>query len=942
MNHLYRKIILPVLLIACTGLLFAQKTEVQYLSGTGSDQTVDWQFFCTAGMNSGKWTTIPVPSNWELQGFGKYNYGHAKDSVRGMEQGLYKYNFTAPSSMKGQQVNIVFEGSMTDTEVKINGKLAGAIHQGSFYRFKYDISKLLNYGKSNLLEVKVSKHSSNTSVNKAERYSDFWIFGGIFRPVYLEAKAVQNIERVGIDAKADGTFASDVFLNNCSTVDRISAQVTDLVGNPVGSEFSSPVTKGQKEVRLSSAISGIKTWNPEDPNLYSVKFRMISKGKTVHETTERFGFRTVEVRERDGIYVNGVKIKFKGVNRHTFRPETGRTSCKTFSIEDVKLIKEMNMNAVRMSHYPPDKHFLEVCDSLGLFVMNELAGWHGAYDTEVGSKLVNEMVTRDVNHPSIVLWSNGNEGGHNFDLDPLFSRFDIQNRRVIHPWNEFNGFATQHYRAYDYGVGTYWHGHLITMPTEFLHGMYDGGHGAGLADYWELMWNKSRSAGGFLWVFADEGVVRTDQNRAIDTYGSSAPDGILGPHHEKEGSFFAIKEIWSPVRPDDSNIAADFDGKINLENRYFYTNLKECSFGWKLEKFPLPSSSEQVKTVTGKAPAPDIAPGQKGVLQLSLPDDWTSYDVLYFTATDRFGNEIYSWSRAIKLPADMVAKLLAKSNNNGVVSFMETDHLYRIKAGTVEYSIGKTDGMLKKVANEKGEISFRNGPEISAGVTAFKSLEMKNYADSLMLICSFKTEKSDSTRMKEFTWAFYPNGWARLHLYYVPEEYDKDFDYMGVNFSYPEVLVTGVKWLGRGPYRVWKNRMQGVELSVHQKEYNNTITGVAPMVYPEFKGYHANLYWAKIESKEQNFTVATSTEDVFLRLYTPAQPEKVFERVAPVFPAGDISFMQAIPPIGTKSNDPWNMGPSGKKNMFFDYGPYDNWRSRSKQMTLYFNFSENQ
>jgi hypothetical protein len=194
--------------------------------------------------------------------------------------------------------------------------------------------------------------------------------------------------------------------------------------------------------------------------------------------------------------------------------------------------------------------------------------------------------------------------------------------------------------------------------------------------------------------------------------------------------------------------------------------------------------------------------------------------------------------------------------------------------------------------------------------------------------------------MKEFTWTFYPNGWAKLHLYYVPEVYDKDFDYMGVNFSYPEELVTGVKWLGRGPYRVWKNRMQGVEMGVHQKDYNNTITGVSPLTYPEFKGYHANLYWAIIESKEQDFTVATSTEDVFLRLYTPAQPEKVFERTAPAFPAGDISFMQAIPPIGTKSNDPWNMGPSGKKNMFFDYGPYDNWRFRSKQMTLYFNFSE--
>jgi beta-galactosidase/beta-glucuronidase len=166
MNGLYRKLLLFGLFMAGLGLLQAQKTEIQFLSGTGSDQTITWQFFCTSGMNSGKWTTIPVPSNWELQGFGKYNYGHAKDSVRGMEHGFYKTHFQVPLSWKGRQVNIVFEGSMTDTEVKINGLPVGPIHQGAFYCFRYDISKWLKYGKTNLLEAKVSKHSANASVNK--------------------------------------------------------------------------------------------------------------------------------------------------------------------------------------------------------------------------------------------------------------------------------------------------------------------------------------------------------------------------------------------------------------------------------------------------------------------------------------------------------------------------------------------------------------------------------------------------------------------------------------------------------------------------------------------------------------------------------------------------------------------------------------------------------
>src|SRR5215216_860053 len=140
-----------------TNSLFSQQTEIQYLSGTGNDNTVNWEFFCTTGMNAGKWMTIPVPSCWELQGFGKYDYGFAKDDIRGKEKGLYKYSFTIPAAWKNKKINIVFEGSMTDTEVKINGKPAGAIHQGAFYRFKYEITDKLQFGTKNTLEATVSK-----------------------------------------------------------------------------------------------------------------------------------------------------------------------------------------------------------------------------------------------------------------------------------------------------------------------------------------------------------------------------------------------------------------------------------------------------------------------------------------------------------------------------------------------------------------------------------------------------------------------------------------------------------------------------------------------------------------------------------------------------------------------------------------------------------------
>ncbi|MCY1722043.1 hypothetical protein OU798_16935 [Prolixibacteraceae bacterium Z1-6] len=926
------------LILLVSSELFAQQTERIFLSGTGADQTVDWEFFCTDGMNSGEWTTIPVPSNWELQGFGKYNYGHAKAEERGTESGLYKYTFDVPASFKGQQINIVFEGSMTDTEVKINGKMAGPVHQGSFYQFQYNITSLLKFGKSNLLEVKVDKQSANNSVNKAERYADFWIFGGIFRPVWLEVKPAENILRVAIDAKADGSFISEVYFNTIKNADKLKAQIIDLDGKPVGESFSVAVNKGDKSVLVQSKINGVKAWNPEYPNLYKVKFELLKNDKLVHGHSERFGFRTIEVRKRDGIYVNGVKIKIKGVNRHTFWPTTGRASSKARSIEDVNTIKSMNMNGVRMAHYPPDSHFLDVCDSLGLFVLNELTGWHDAYDTKVGSKLVKEMVVRDVNHPSIILWDNGNEGGHNEELLSLYAKYDIQKRDVLQPWQSFNGFSTEHYRSYDYGVGTFWHGRNIVLPTEYLHGMHDGGQGSGLYDYWELMWKTPVAAGGFIWDFADQGVVRTDKNGELDTYNSKGADGIMGPYHEKEGSYFAIKEIWSPVVFEERNLTAEFDGKLYLENRYLYTNLKECKFSWILAKFQLPDGKNEAKEIAATATSPNLEPRQKGFLNMELPKDWGTYDVLYVTASDQYGRELYTWSWPITLPEDVVQKMMQESTVEKSVNYSETDSALVINAGDIQYTIGKTDGLLKKVRNDKDEIPFNNGPVICSGKTLFRELITEKIGDTLTLTCTFEKE----SRMKEFTWSFYPSGWVKLNISYLPEEYDVHFDYMGVNFSYPEKLVEGVKWMGNGPYRVWKNRTQGVELGVHEKDYNTTMTGIPPVIYPEFKGYHSNLYWAKINSKEQSFTVATESEDVSLRLYTPDQPEDYDRRLAPPFPDGDISFMQAISAMGSKTNDSWNMGPSGRKNQFFDFGPYDDWHSRCKEMVLFFDFSSGQ
>ncbi|RXK86717.1 glycoside hydrolase family 2 protein [Filimonas effusa] len=905
----------------------AQSTEQLYLSGTGSDNTVNWQFYCTGGSNSGKWATIPVPSCWELQGFGKYDYGFAKDSIRGKESGLYKHNFSVPASWKGKQINIVFEGVMTDATVKINGKLAGPIHQGAFYTFSYDISSLLKYGNAkNLVEVTVAKHSSNASVNEAERKADFWIFGGIFRPVYLEALPVEHIVRTEIDAKANGGFKANVFIKS-KKADEIAVQLYDLNGNKIGEPVKKPIAGESGPISISTVFNNVKAWSSEYPNLYKATFTLLQHGRLVHTVDQRLGFRTVELKQRDGIYVNGVKIKFKGVNRHSFHPESGRTTNKNISIADALLMKEMNMNAVRMSHYPPDAHFLDVCDSLGLYVMDELAGWHGNYDTETGSKLVKEMLAHDVNHPSIVFWANGNEGGHNFELDHWFPELDPQQRPLVHPWQLFNGIETQHYREYNYGIGNYENGREIVMPTEFLHGQYDGGHGAGIDDYWEKMWHNPLSAGGFLWDFADQGVVRKDKHDSLDTDKDRGADGIVGPYHEKEASFFTIKEVWSPVHMERREITATFDGKFNIENRYHFTNMDQCRFNWKLVKLGYPDTIVK-GVISGNIVAPSLKPGEKGSLQLQLPANWAQYQALYVTAVDRNNKELFTWSYPIVTPVAVTAGLLPV-NAGGRPVLQEKDSLILVTANGIHLSFNKNTGILIKVENAKGLLPLDNGPVLQEGANNFRQFNHKFQGDTLVITSTFDRKESYNT----LQWMVYPSGIVKMHVSYFPAAYFTSV--VGVNFSFPEKEIKGVTYMGDGPYRVWKNRLKGNRFGVWNKTYNTTETGET-WIYPEFKGYHSRMYWCKFQTTTQPFTVYTDNEDLFLRLFTPAWKTDQWHNYEPIFPSGDISFMQGISSIGTKTQRNETTGPMGMKNIFYDY---EKDPTRALHMTLYFDFS---
>jgi hypothetical protein len=890
-----------------TGTAAAQQTIIHYLSGTDKDHTVLWDFMVTSGMNSNKWSKIAVPSCWEEQGFGTFNYYEDKENPE--EQGLYKYTFQTKPAWANKKVFLVFEGSMTDTEVKIDGQLAGPVHQGAFYQFRYEISQLLQSGTEHQLEVTVRKKSANISVNRAERQADFWLFGGIFRPVYLEIVPQTFIENVAVDAKANGAFGMRVFTQNTTQKQAVEIQVQTLNGTPVGKPFRVAAADSNY---LQHNFTNVRTWTPEQPNLYQAVISIKEGGKTIHSITKRFGFRTVAFRKRDGFYVNNVKVVFKGVDRHSQWPESGRTLSRAVHLLDIGLMKQMNMNAVRMSHYPPDPEFLDLCDSLGLFVIDELTGWQKAYDTTIGRKLVKEMVRRDVNHPSIVIWSNGNEGGWNRALDGDYQWYDPQQRFVMHPFERFNGTDTKHYPDFNYVVNSVLYDDDVFYPTEFMHGLFDGGHGAGLEDFWNEMRQHRAFAGGFLWSLHDEGVVRTDKGGVIDVAGNQAPDGIVGPHREKEASFYTIKEIWSPVYIDQKLLPQRFNGRLPVENRYLYTNLDQCRFAWQLVTFSKPHAAATPPTVVlkGLSKAPAVAPGQKGWLQLALPAN-TKADALYLTALDAKGDSICTWSWALTSP-EMVVKQEQAVPTTAAVSVKAVAQNVAVTCDGVTFRFDTTTGFLQSVFNGSKEISFGGGPAL-AGVNLTLQ-QFKQYKQG----AAYVIEPVYAGNQFWVRWIFEPGNLPKLEYTYSIKG---AVDFMGITFNYPEEKITGMKWLGRGPYRVWKNRLKGQQLGVWQKTYNNTITGES-WNYPEFKGWHADLYWMQLQNREAAFTVYTDRTNIFLQMLKPEKPKGATnDNTSPPFPEGNLGFMNAISAIGTKFQAAEVMGPQSQKNMQLNYTP---------------------
>jgi beta-galactosidase len=570
--------------------------------------------FSSPSFDVSRWATIAVPANWELKGFAQPHYGD--DLQDGL--GLYRRTFRVPRKWQGRRVHLRFEGVAFGYEVWINGRKAGESTASAFNRHSFDVTDLLLPGRDaeNVLAVRVTTkpHGFEFDLN------DDWSLSGIYRDVTLFSVPETHVRDLTTSTKllGDQGAALSVSVALSQATGSVRAQLIGPDGRKLGDVALKPADEGRQAAVIQVARPAL--WTAETPSLYRLRLTVSVAEKAVQTVEQRIGLREVSI--ADGrLLLNGQPIKMRGVNHHDLDPTHGRAITREQLRADLELMKRGNVNFVRTSHYPPSPALLELCDELGLYVMDEVSIGHGEknlakpdYRANILAR-VKPTIDRDKNHASVLIWSIGNENPINDaeleagklakQLDPSrpitypkIGSYFAANYERIPEWVDIHA---PHYpnnsRLADYAQKL----KKPTILTEYAHAL-------GLAtdrmqDQWDLLEKHSVFAGGAIWHFMDQGILRTSQQpvdtgrptqlvwldpyRHYDTHGLDGTDGVTYSDRTPQTDYWQMRKVYAPVRIVERNAAVKAgaqDLALTVENRYDFRALSGLRLHWSLQR----------------------------------------------------------------------------------------------------------------------------------------------------------------------------------------------------------------------------------------------------------------------------------------------------------------------------------------------------------------------
>lgn len=870
--------------------------------------------FESSSYNDNSWKKIDVPGHWQLQTdeepplFSNIKYPH-KVNPPYIDQdfnpvGLYRVCFSVPDSWQKQQVFLHFAGVQSAMYVWVNGHKVG-YHEDGMTPAEFNITKYLHQ-ENNTLAVQVIKWSDGSYLED----QDFWRLSGIYRNVFLFTTPDVYIRDFSIHPELDTDYQNARLLTKLqianagkSETKNFSVRLTlkDAEQRTVFKKEASLQEIRKREdtkVTLSEQVIRPSKWTAETPYLYTAYIELINKNKvTVECLIKKVGFRKIEI--KNGLFlVNGQPVKIKGVNRHEFDKYTGRYVSHKTMLEDILLMKQHNINAVRTSHYPNATEWYDLCDMYGLYVFDEAnfeshGLWKmGIYTGELPEwkqsllERVSNMVERDKNHTSVVCWSMGNESGwgNNFDAAyRLIKDIDPQ-KRPVHYESKNPAYAKVLSR-YDIISDMYpslnriadQFNEDISRPMiicEYAHSM--GNSVGNFHKYWNLFYDYPRMQGGFTWDWVDQALRSKDKNgreywnvlNHID--GANSNDGLVDPDRIPQPELLEMKKVYQNFNIENVDIN---EGLIAVTNRNYFIGSESVELYWHLLE-------NGVKIDEGNIPELGVAPQDRKLFRLKLDKSLLHPGNEYFINFSFRIKETMLWAEKgyeiafEQIPLNKVAKVQAPTD----ISFLPKIQVEQKKdiiftAPDFQLKFSKADGSLSSFIykdveliaspmlpnfwrvptdNDEGgkQSSFAAGWR-KAGLDSYKihpvKVVVQSYSEKEMKVISRNLLKCKGGEIEQLTeYIIKGNGELTVKNTFLIDEDLPPLARIGMYLALPSTF-NHIEWYGRGPLESYQDRKESALVGIYSGTVREQHFGY---VMPQENGNKTDVRWLQITSNK--------------------------------------------------------------------------------------------
>ena len=634
--------------------------------------------FFKVDFDASGWDVMPVPGLWEMNGYGDpvyVNVGYAWSGHYNSTPpfpadwhnyaGQYRRTFVLDEDWNGKDIFLHIGSATSNVRVWVNGKEVG-YSEDSKLEARFDITKYVKTGE-NLIALEIFRWCDGTYMED----QDFWRFTGLSRDVYVYSREKNRLEDINVVGSASGEAA--LYAEVGKNIKSIQFTIFDPYGKEVASETVAVSSKERSErglpvVRTTIQVPAVKQWTAETPWLYTLDVAVFDKKGQTEATSIQIGFRDVEIKNGQ-LLVNGQPVLIKGANRHEMNPYKGYIVTEADMVQDILIMKKLNINAVRTCHYPDDPLWYSLCDRYGLYVVDEAnVESHGMmYGPGVLAKNPDfekahvdravRLVRRDFNHPSVIIWSLGNEGGDgpnyaaSYDaVKALDSTRPVQYEPAI--WNGKTDIFCPMY--YDYRDSERYSSSNPEKPLiqcEYAHAM--GNSMGGLKEYWDLIRKYPSYQGGFIWDFVDQALVWPSAEPGTDhvfVYGGDFNDydpsdnsfccnGIIAADRSYHPHAYEVAYQYRSIHTSAEDLLS---GVVNVYNEYFFIDLSRYMMEWDVEV-------NGVKILTGVVPTLDVAPQSTAKVQLG----YNVADILEAAAAeDLLADDVYLNVRYVLKRAD--------------------------------------------------------------------------------------------------------------------------------------------------------------------------------------------------------------------------------------------------------------------------------------------------